>query len=340
MQDDPTPKQEESPEGQEGRSFSPPPAPRPPADSHTPAQAIPVARPIFDAPPPSPLLGPPGARADHPLHLRDLTRWDALLDLAMMAVALVAFEGLATVVVLLFMGADFDPDSASGMEMLRSALLPLVFGRAVVVLVAVGLIIKLRRLRLASVGAAGQRFFLNAAIGVVAAPVCAAVVFGVMMTLILLVPSAMEAQVENVDRLHRMVPDLTVLGALGLACAIGVYEELLFRGFIMPRIRRLTGGWFTAVLLTTVLFTWLHAADQMWTALVAISTLSVLFSVLTIVTRSIVPSIVAHMLWDFSVFVMLLTDLFGEVAPKDTVIAQIALLPGSLAVELVSRWPM
>lgn len=337
MHDDPTNPHEPTADPATDGAYLPEGDPPPePQDSQP---AIPVARPVFGVPAGS-LERPIALRAGDPLHLPALSRAAVLVDLAIMAVALVAFEGLTALVVLSLLGPDFDFESPSGMESLSSALLPIVVGRAVVVVVVVASIIKLRRMQLASVGAQLNRFFLNAVIGVVAAPVCGAIVFGVMMTLILLVPGAYEAQVENVGRLDEMIPNISLLAAFGLACTIGVYEELLFRGFIMPRIRRLTGGWFTAVLLTTAVFTALHASDQVWTALVAVSMLSILFSVLTIFTRSIIPSIVAHMLWDFTIFVMLLTNLMGEPPSKETVIAQLAALPWSLAIEGVAYWPM
>lgn len=337
MHDDPTSPQEQTPDPACGSAFPPETEPLPAAQDTQPV--IPVARPVFGVSAAS-LERPIGPRGRDPLHLPSLSRGAAVVDLAIMAAALIAFEGLTALVVLSLLGPDFDFESPSGMESLSSVLLPVVFGRAVVVLIVVALIIKLRHMQLASVGAQPRRFFLNAVIGVVAAPLCGAIVFGVMMTLILLVPGAYEAQLENVGRLDEMIPKISLLAAFGLACTIGIYEELLFRGFIMPRIRRLTGGWFTAVLLTTAVFTALHASEQVWTALVAVSMLSILFSVLTIFTRSIVPSIVAHMLWDFSIFVMLLTNMMGKSQARETVVAQLAAAPWSVAVEWASRWLM
>ena len=86
---------------------------------------------------------------------------------------------------------------------------------------------------------------------------------------------------------------------------IGVYEELVFRGFLMTRLRRATGSWTAAVVLSTLVFTGLHALDQLPVALVAITILSLVFSVVTILRRSIIPAIVGHALFDLSQLLIL-----------------------------------
>ena len=85
----------------------------------------------------------------------------------------------------------------------------------------------------------------------------------------------------------------------------GLSEELLFRGFLMTRLRRATGSWFIAVVVTSAVFTVLHAFEQTRGALITIAVLSVFFSVLTVWRRSIVPAMVAHALFDFSQFLFL-----------------------------------
>ena len=84
-----------------------------------------------------------------------------------------------------------------------------------------------------------------------------------------------------------------------MAATVGVYEELLFRGFLMTRLRRGTGSWTVAVLISTSIFTALHAPDQMPVALVPIAILSLVFSMVTVWRRSLIPAVVAHTLFDF-----------------------------------------
>jgi membrane protease YdiL (CAAX protease family) len=86
---------------------------------------------------------------------------------------------------------------------------------------------------------------------------------------------------------------------------IGLWEELVFRGFLMPRLRRATGSWAIAVLLSTAVFAALHVIDQVPAALVLVTVLSLMFSLVTIWRRSIVPAVVAHALFDLGVFMTL-----------------------------------
>ena len=107
------------------------------------------------------------------------------------------------------------------------------------------------------------------------------------------------------ERIIQMVPRLRPLGFAGVALVISIYEELLFRGFLMTRLRRGTGSWTLAVVLSTAVFTALHAFDQTASALVAVTILSLVFSGVTIWRRSIIPAIVAHALFDLSQFLLL-----------------------------------
>jgi membrane protease YdiL (CAAX protease family) len=73
----------------------------------------------------------------------------------------------------------------------------------------------------------------------------------------------------------------------------------------MTRLRRTTGSWTAAVGVSTVVFVGLHAFDQVATALIAVTILSVTFSLVTIWRRSLTAAIVAHTVWNLSQFVYL-----------------------------------
>jgi membrane protease YdiL (CAAX protease family) len=68
----------------------------------------------------------------------------------------------------------------------------------------------------------------------------------------------------------------------------------------MTRLRRLTESWLIAVVLSSIAFTMLHALDQTAAALVPVAILSLIFSVLTIWRRSIVPAIVGHAVFNLT----------------------------------------
>jgi membrane protease YdiL (CAAX protease family) len=156
-----------------------------------------------------------------------------------------------------------------------------------------------------TVGLARSGWGLDALIGVGATAVAYALMIILMTVMWLVWPGSFEQLMENGERLTGMIPKLHPLLFLPVAICIGVYEELLFRGFLMTRLRRGTGSWTVAVLVSTGAFTALHAIDQTPLALVAIASLSLVASVVTIRRRSITPAIVTHALFDYTQFLSL-----------------------------------
>ncbi len=245
--------------------------------------------------------------------LTSSSRLRALADVAILATFLVAFE-LMTGFFLFGMAEESSgaPD-VDDPAFLRSILIPTLAVRAAGATLAIGLILRLRRQSRASVGFVGFRSLVNGAIGVGAVVVSYGSILLFMLSIWLVWPDVMAQGEENARNLVGMIPDVGPLRFAGLALLIGLYEELVFRGFLMTRLRRATGSWTLGVLISTCIFTALHAQDQAPIALVAVTILSLLFSLLTIWRRSIVPAIVAHALFDFSQFIIL----FGVIGLPD-----------------------
>jgi hypothetical protein len=90
----------------------------------------------------------------------------------------------------------------------------------------------------------------------------------------------------------------TVLAFVG---ATVLAEETVFRGIILPRLRRITGHWWSAVLICSLLFGVYH-----WTGglglVVSTSLISVAFCVVFIRSRSLVASGVAHFLYNMTLY--------------------------------------
>ena len=139
---------------------------------------------------------------------------------------------------------------------------------------------------------------MNLLIGVGAMMAAYAIIFPVMTALTLASPAARDQMNQNMEILTNFLPKAHPLEFLGAMATVGVWEELFFRGFLMTRLRRVTGGWIVAVLLSTGVFVALHALTQAPAALVLIAILSLIMSVVTIWRRSLVPAIVAHTLFD------------------------------------------
>jgi len=82
-----------------------------------------------------------------------------------------------------------------------------------------------------------------------------------------------------------------------LLTAVAVHEELLFRGLLLPYLRRVTGHWWPGVLIVSLIFGSLHF-PQGWMAVAQISLLSVVLSVMFIASRSLLAVMAAHFLFD------------------------------------------
>ncbi len=262
------------------------------------APHVPFARPVYLPPvytvPPDRLLLP------------DESRRMAWGDLARFAVLGIAVEILIVVVIrtlaVISFGELGEPSEALKDEFRRAMLLPTVALRSVGWITAVVLILRHRHQGPASIGLIPSRVLLDIPLGAAIVVLAYGLIALTMYTLFYLWPEVAEQMRENEQRIMAFVPRLTPWQFVFLAMLIGLYEETVFRGFLMPRFRRATGSWALAILLTTMVFTVLHSFDQTWPALIVVTILALLFSAVTIWRRSIASAIIAHALFDLSQF--------------------------------------
>ena len=266
-----------------------------------PEGSIPFARPVTAAY----LTHRPFAPA-HDLLLLAETRKEVWIDIGLVVVLLAAYELVAgfglTAIAMPVSGTADGASEAVKDELLRTLLLPGVAVRGLGAIVIIALIVRHRRQTARSVGASTTGWALNSLIGTGATVVAYLLMAIAGLLVMLLSPATYESMLENAEHLMKLIPQLPLVSFLPVAIMVAVYEELLFRGFLMGRLRRATGSWTVALVLSTVVFTALHAPDQTPGALVFIAILSLVFSIVTIWRRSIVPAVVAHALFDFSQF--------------------------------------
>lgn len=82
-----------------------------------------------------------------------------------------------------------------------------------------------------------------------------------------------------------------------LSLAAGVFEELAFRGFLIPALRTASGSTALALALSSVAFGLVHGY-QSATGAARAATLGMVLAVPFLVTGSLVPSMAAHALYD------------------------------------------
>lgn len=264
-------------------------------DSIPTARTIPIAREAIQTTSTVPFVQtPPSAAAIHPLYLTQSTRGAAWIDIAVL-ITLVLLSDLL-VGALLYFGMGYKDDK---LYLLPTVVMRMFFCTALVIL-----ILRYRGQRAGSVGMLYDSLGWNVLIGMITPAITLGMVLLVMATLWILWSNLFDEMQRNAEKIMGLVPRLSPLGFAILSAMVGFYEELVFRGFLMTRLRRATGSWVIAVLLSTLLFVAPHTS-QVPIALIPVTILSITFSLVTVWRKSIIPAIVAHMLWNFCQFLNL-----------------------------------
>ncbi len=95
---------------------------------------------------------------------------------------------------------------------------------------------------------------------------------------------------------------IDVLLALAVSLSVGFAEELIFRGFFIPRFEQLFRSTGASVLLSSALFATMHWTQgplSVWNAL----GMGLIFGITFAHFRHLWPLAFAHALWDFEVIV-------------------------------------
>lgn len=87
-----------------------------------------------------------------------------------------------------------------------------------------------------------------------------------------------------------------------LVLRAGVVEEILFRGYLMEKIRQLTGSVALAVLVSVATFTFAHLAGWGWVQLIPVAAIGLLFALLYAGRRDLPSNMLGHFLTDAAGF--------------------------------------
>lgn len=185
-------------------------------------------------------------------------------------------------------------------EWQRTLLIPGLVLRAIGVLAVVALMLRLRNEPLVSVGLTARRLIGDGACGLLTLVVASILLVALTLLLALLSPTVREQMEENTELLLRLLPRLRVWWVVLMMACVALWEEVLFRGFLLTRVRRLVGNWTVAVVLVTAVFTLPHLAHQTPSAMIPVAVLGLLLSGVTILRRSLVPALIAHWLFNVS----------------------------------------
>lgn len=93
------------------------------------------------------------------------------------------------------------------------------------------------------------------------------------------------------------IASINFVGSVLLMVIPVMGEEALFRGLLLPRLRRVTGQWWSAVALCSLLFAWYHRGGGL-TTMVSAFVMSVVFCMALIQSRSVIVAFVAHFVYN------------------------------------------
>ena len=257
---------------------------------------IPLARPVSD----SPVVAT--EKPSHEILLCDASRASVWADMGIVILVLVALELISQIGLTFATGIVDLPDDITDAEINKVLLLPALPARAALVTVVITVFLYMRRRSLCSVGLTADRVCVNVLLGLCAMGCAYALIIPWAIAAQMLDPEMTQKLNDNAEAIMKLIPRHSPLRFTWLALAIGFYEELFFRGFLLTRLRRALGSWTWATVVTTIVVVLPHLIDQNAIALVPISILSLVFSVVTIWRRSLIPAIVGHWLFNLSQF--------------------------------------
>ncbi len=168
-----------------------------------------------------------------------------------------------------------------------------------VVVIAAGIALLARiKLGIDSIGLTYRKLLPDCLLGVAVA-VASFLVFLLTVGVIWLVwPAGYDQLNENPKNIMQMIPRLNPASLFLLMLAVGVMEEAVFRGLLLPHLRRITGNWVAAALLTSAAFVAMHQTQQ-FAAIFPLFAVALLWSAVTIWRRSLVSAIVGHAIFNF-----------------------------------------
>lgn len=170
--------------------------------------------------------------------------------------------------------------------------------RGMLVVGIVMLVLRRRSQPIASVGLCWGRWWATWAVGAGSAAAAFAVLFVTVMLIYLLFPILRPSLERNAERLFEGIPRLPPVVLAVMTCLVGFYEEVIFRGFLLTRLRRATGSAAIAIATVSALFAVAHTSSQEPIVAVPLFLIGVLWALVTLWRKSVVPVVIGHALFN------------------------------------------
>ncbi len=260
-----------------------------PGRGAAPAEVV-EARPVLRSVAPTvgggPVVEPPG--------LAGLSRRDAALDLGLVLLVLLLLPlglDLLNLVSLAGVGAS-TPDSTA---LTRQLLINRKVCDALLAATLMYYFVRRHRISAAVFGLHGRALLRQVllAVPILLATYATFLVSVVVTVLLVSGGHDLRREVEARREFMEMMPLGDLWSGMALMAPVAIHEEVLFRGLMLPYLRRIGCSWTWAVLLSSVLFAALHLA-QGWLGVVQLLPVGIVLAVAFIRTGSLTAVVLAH----------------------------------------------
>lgn len=110
-------------------------------------------------------------------------------------------------------------------------------------------------------------------------------------------PDLLERTTEAQEAIKETFPPSSVPALIGMMVFVALWEEVVFRGFLLTRLYVLFRRWWAAILVSSVLFSWGHVY-QGWVAVGVIGGLGIVLGALFVWRRSLLPPVAFHVVFN------------------------------------------
>ena len=257
---------------------------RPTAEASDPDRNVVTARPVaFPRPPPPPSPPIPA------IELPSLSARDAAIDLAMVLFLTLFVPVVGGFVMALATGPSAAPDALSLSTVGK-------WFEAVMMCAIAGYLCLRHRLSAASVGLRADGIGGQIGWGLIGFACCYAWLIASAVSLGPLV-FWFSDDISRRQEVFDLLPLDSTVQQVALFLAVVIHEELWFRGLLLPYLRKVTGRWWAAVLISSGVFGVLHIPQGI-IGVVQVAGLAVVLSLLFIRTRSLLAVMLAHFLFN------------------------------------------
>ncbi|MBD8070688.1 CPBP family intramembrane glutamic endopeptidase [Bacillus sp. PS06] len=92
------------------------------------------------------------------------------------------------------------------------------------------------------------------------------------------------------------------MGAFLISACAGIFEELIFRYYVLGRIEYVTESTLLAVVVSSLLFGFIHILDGGWRSVISTGVFGIFFAIIFVFTGNLLVVIVIHAFWNFLSF--------------------------------------